>query len=474
VAIYHLSIKIISRAKGKSAVAAAAYRAGEKICNERDGKVHDYTRKGGIVHTEILLPKHAPREYADRATLWNAVEKCERYKTAQLAREIEIALPVELTREENIALAQRYVKENFVNAGMCADVCIHDVDGTNPHAHVMLTMRPIEQDGKWGQKSRTVDGIKVPTVDWNEHDRAEDWRKAWADMCNAYLERGNHTARIDHRSFAIQGIEQVPTIHLGVAASQMEQKGVITDRGNINREIEISNKELRQLRARHNKLQAWLYEEMQNTAPPTLADIISSIAQRRGGIYGLENMLEFCTANNIMDMAGLDDKFKSMISEQSRISNELKPIDKKLAELDEHIKQSGIYQKYHSYKAKYDKLNAEHKTLSKEKGFGAWRKAQKALDAANHYYETNRMEITLCTTAERHLKANRNSEGKIPLLTWKAEREKIAAERNKLGVRYQNLKAETAKAEKIRSNIYDVMSAERRREQPQRSHGLEL
>ena len=170
----------------------------------------------------------------------------------------------------------------------------------------------------------------------------------------------------------------------------------------------------------------------------------------------------------------IDEHFKGMIGERMSIGNALKPIDRKIAELDEHIKQSGVYQQYESYKKKHDMLNAEHKKLSKEKGFGAKGKSQKALDTANHYYETNRMEITLCTTAERHLKANKNSEGKIPLPDWKAERERLTAERNKLNVRYQKLKAETAKVERIRSNIYSITSAERRREQPQRSHSMEL
>ena len=154
-AIYHLSIKIISRGKGgKSAVAAAAYRAAEKIHNEYDGMTHDYTRKGGVVHTEILLPENAPAEYADRAVLWNAVEKIEKAKNAQLAREIEIALPVELTREQNISLVREYVNRHFVAAGMCADFAIHDKKDGNPHAHIMLTMRPFEQGGEWGAKQK--------------------------------------------------------------------------------------------------------------------------------------------------------------------------------------------------------------------------------------------------------------------------------------------------------------------------------
>ena len=149
-AIYHLSIKIISRGKcGKSSVAAAAYRAADKIRNDYDGVTHDYTRKRGVVHTEILLPDNAPPEYADRAVLWNAVEKIEKAKNSQLAREIELALPVELTKEQNIFLVREYVKRYFVAQGMCADIAIHDTGGGNPHAHVLLTMRPFNEDKTW-------------------------------------------------------------------------------------------------------------------------------------------------------------------------------------------------------------------------------------------------------------------------------------------------------------------------------------
>ena len=153
--IYHLSIKIISRGKGgKSAVAAAAYRAGDKFINEYDGKTYDYTKKGGVIHTEILLPDHAPREYTDRGVLWNAVERIEKAHNSQLAREIELSLPVELSMEQNIKLAQEYVKKHFVSAGMCVDLCVHDTGTGNPHAHIMLTMRPIDEHGHWGAKSR--------------------------------------------------------------------------------------------------------------------------------------------------------------------------------------------------------------------------------------------------------------------------------------------------------------------------------
>lgn len=257
-AIYHCSIKIISRGKGKSAVAAAAYRSGETLTNHYDGVTHDFTRKGGIVHTEILLPPHAPPDFADRSILWNSVEKIEKAKNSQLAREIEIALPVELNREQQIQLVREYVKENFVSVGMCADFAIHDKQDGNPHAHIMLTMRPLEQSGKWGAKSKkeylldkdgqriklkngTFKSRKVDTVDWNSQEKAEVWRQAWADITNRYLAAQDRPERIDHRSYKRQGIEQIPTVHMGVAATQMECRGIVTEKGEHNREIREQN-----------------------------------------------------------------------------------------------------------------------------------------------------------------------------------------------------------------------------------------
>ena len=146
-AIYHCSIKIIKRSKGRSAVAAAAYRSGENLINEWDGMTHNYTNKGGVVHTEILLPIYAPTAFQDRSTLWNSVEEIEKSRNAQLAREIEIALPMELSRKEQIRLVRDYAQNSFVAMGMCADVAVHDKGDGNPHAHILLTMRPIKEDG---------------------------------------------------------------------------------------------------------------------------------------------------------------------------------------------------------------------------------------------------------------------------------------------------------------------------------------
>jgi len=503
-AIYHCSIKITSRGKGKSAVAAAAYRAAEKITNEYDGEIHDYTRKGGVVHTEILLPDNAPAEYQDRAVLWNAVERVEKAKNSQLAREIELALPVELSKEENIELVREYVKRHFVAAGMCADFAIHDTNEGNPHAHILLTMRPFNEDRTWGDKQKKVyhldeDGNKIydpktrqykcnkeQTTDWNEQTKAEEWRGAWADMCNQYLERGNHAERIDHRSYSRQGIDQIPTIHLGAAASQMERRGIRTERGNINREIEVTNNDLRQLKARLVKLQSWLNEEMQNTEPPNLADLLQAIFERRAAegksqhsqsLYNLKdgaNMFNFLRRHNIMDVAGMDKCFGDMIGKQQDIREELKPIDRRLKTLNEHIQHSGNYKGYRPNKAQYEKLYAQYTAIKKAGGFGAERKAQKALAAANDYYETYRNEITMYDKAEKYLRdvlqEHFDPKKLPPIKKWQAEIVKLTAERGKIEQRYYALREEVKEAEQIRKSVYSIVRQEQREQQPRRAH----
>ena len=233
-AIYHCSVKVIGRSSGRSAVGSAAYRAGEKLENERDGVTHDYTHKGGVEHTEIMTPENAPDWTKDRGTLWNEVEKVEKRKDAQTAREVEVALPNELDREQQKELLRDYVKETFNDQGMIADVAIHDKGDGNPHAHILLTTREIGEDGKFGNKNR----------EWNHPSNAEKWREKWAEIGNRHLERAGHEPTLDHRSYERQGIEKVPTVHLGPEVAAMEKRGFETDRGNINREIKEQNRQL--------------------------------------------------------------------------------------------------------------------------------------------------------------------------------------------------------------------------------------
>ena len=206
-AIYHCTCKIISRGKGRSAVGSAAYRSGEKLINEYDGMEHDYRKKSGVVYSEIMLCENALKEYQDRSTLWNEVEKIEKGSKARLAREYEVALPVEMTREEQINLVRNFVKDNFVDKGMCADFAIHDKEDGNPHAHIMLTTRPIEKDGSWGtkqkkeyildkngnkqydKKKKTYKCKTVKVNDWDSVEFLERNRESWAKKVNAELEK---------------------------------------------------------------------------------------------------------------------------------------------------------------------------------------------------------------------------------------------------------------------------------------------
>jgi len=216
VAIYHLSAKVISRSAGRSATAAAAYRSGERIADERTGQAFDYTRRSGVEHREILRPADAPAWMGDRAQLWNAVEKIEARKDAQLAREIEVAIPRELDREARQALVREFVTTEFVARGMIADVAWHmgraSDGGQHPHAHVLLTMRALTGEG-FGPKNR----------DWNDRDLLEGWRERWAEHANRALERAGHEERIDHRSHKARGLEREPEPKLGSLATQRDQ-----------------------------------------------------------------------------------------------------------------------------------------------------------------------------------------------------------------------------------------------------------
>lgn len=227
-AIYHLSGTLISRSQGRSAVAAAAYRSGEKLQDERYEKTHDYSRKQDVAHTEILLPENAPPWMADREKLWNAVEQVEKRKDAQLAREFNFSLPRELTLEQNIKLACEFVKTAFVDQGMVADVCIHTdktPDGEpQPHAHVMLTLREVNEQG-FGQKMRA----------WNAKEQLLSWREQWAEIANHHLALHDHELRIDHRSFADQGIDLEPQHKIGAAVAQ-ERMARLADHQRIARE----------------------------------------------------------------------------------------------------------------------------------------------------------------------------------------------------------------------------------------------
>ena len=324
-AIYHLEAKVVSRGAGRSAVAASAYLSCSRLYNDYDGIQHDYTKKQGLVWQQVFLPEYAPQEWHDREQLWNAVEEVETAKDSRLAREFVVALPIELSREEQVELLQEFIREQFVSDGMCADAAIHDTDGHNPHAHILLTVRPLDERGKWQYKTEkeylcmkngeeegftaaefksaqndgwekqypykvgkkkvymtpsaaetqglvradkhpksTRYGRQNPISErWNSEEQLLTWRAAWADATNRHLERYGHDERIDHRSNAARGLDEQPTIHEGVTARALERKGVIADRCELNRQIKVDNALLRELKAAVRKLG----QTVKNTLP---------------------------------------------------------------------------------------------------------------------------------------------------------------------------------------------------------------
>ena len=335
-AIYHLEAKVISRGAGRSAVAASAYLSCSNILNDYDGVRHDYTRKKGLVWREVFLPEYALQEWQDRAVLWNAVEENEKTKDSRLAREFVPTLPVELTKEQWQELLSDFIQASFVADGMCADVAIHDPDppGHNPHAHIMLTVRPLDENGRWQYKTEkeylcikngeergfTAAEFKAAQTDgwekqyqykvgrkkvymtpseaekhgyervnkypkstkfgrqnpiserWNSEEQLVAWRKAWADVTNRYLERYGHDECTDHRSHAERGLDEQPTIYEGVVARALERKGIVSDRCELNRQIKADNALLRELKAAVKKLM----QAVKNTVP-AIADAMEKL-----------------------------------------------------------------------------------------------------------------------------------------------------------------------------------------------------
>ncbi|WP_024509252.1 Ti-type conjugative transfer relaxase TraA [Bradyrhizobium sp. ARR65] len=236
-AIYHLHVKVIGRKSGSSAVASAAYRSGSRLRDERLDRSHDFSGKRGVVHSEVMLPENAPEAWSDRERLWNDVETFEVRKDAQLAREVEFAIPRELTQAQGIELARDFVRSEFVDRGMIADLNVHwDVadDGMpKPHAHVMLTMRAVDESG-FGPKVR----------DWNRTELVERWRRRWAEIANERLAELDIDARIDHRSLEAQGIALEPQSQVGASAQRIEGEGFdAADRAEMHREIARGNGE---------------------------------------------------------------------------------------------------------------------------------------------------------------------------------------------------------------------------------------
>ena len=461
IALFHFHVTQIKRSAGQSAVASAAYRAGEKLHSEYYGEDSDYTRKGGVICSEILLPSHAPPEYADRETLWNAVERAERGKKAQLAYSFDIALQNEFSMEENIALARQFLLDNFVSRGMVVDFAIHQPDRqdggiSNPHFHVMCPIRPIEPDGKWGNKQRREYVLDehgerildeagnyvfnaVPTTDWGKPETLETWRQAWADLCNVKFAEKELDCRIDHRSYAHQGVEQLPTIHEGVSVRAMEKKGISTDKGDFNRWVRSVNAKLKNIRQTISKLLAWLKEvkaELSKPQEPLVTDLLGRYFEGRnagawsqkaklGNLKSYSAAVNYLLTNHINTLSDLESRLNEYAKTASGLKASLSDKEQRIKKLDRLVQLTDFYREG---KPVYDKLN-EIKWKKKREEYAA--QHEKTLD--------------LFYMARRELKPYLTDGNKVPLKDWQKEKaaleQEYASESQHLSAIHQDLKS---------------------------------
>ena len=459
-AIYHLEAKVVSRGAGRSAVAASAYLSCSRLYNDYDGIQHDYTKKQGLVWQEVFLPAMAPPEWKDREQLWNAVEEVETSKDSRLAREFVVALPIELNRENQIELLQEFIREQFVSDGMCADAAIHDTDGHNPHAHILLTVRPLDERGKWQYKTEkeylcmkngeergftavefrtakndgwekqypykvgkkkvymppsaadaqglvradkhpksTRYGRQNPISErWNSEEQLVEWRKEWADVTNRYLERAGREERIDHRSNAARGLDEIPTIHEGVAAQALERKGIISDRCEINRQIKADSALLRELKAEVKKLAALVSRTV-----PAIAEGLEKLRSR---------VLIFCYQLRHIGVGkyNLGNRVKAVKPELERYAGLVQQIKEKSEERKKLLaekKKTQFYQipKLHDFTRRITELTEEIEELKTEKNF-LLRSLNCADDAdiSDVKKEIATLEIALKKLAEQEVK----------------------------------------------------------------------
>lgn len=305
-ALYHFCVKQIARSKGHSALAAAAYRSGEKLYDRYYGEEQDYTRKGGVVESMILLPEHVPRRLSDRETLWYEVECHEKRKDAQLAYSFDIALQNELTLEENREILLRFVNENFISRGMICDIAIHDPERKegvepNPHAHILVPIRPVDEDGEWGAKRKHVpvrdeEGNPVLdengkpkmdnpfTTDWGRAETLEEWRRNWEIIVNEKFGEKHLSCHVCHQSNEDRGTEEAPQLHEGSAVRQMERKGIKTYKGSWNEWVKKTNDNIHRLLGKLRELSAWIAEAKESVRRienPTIIDMVMQYYEHR-------------------------------------------------------------------------------------------------------------------------------------------------------------------------------------------------
>ena len=476
-ALCHFHVGHIGRAGGQSAIASAAYRAGEELYSEYYGETNDFTRKGGVTYTEIMLPPNAPPEYKDRQTLWNAVEEVEKHKKAQLAYSFDIALQNEFTPEENLELARTFVQECLVDKGMIADLAIHEPDKgddgiPNPHFHVMATMRPLNPDGSWGNKQRREyildeNGNRkkdengnyvfnaVHTTDWHTPETLIWWRERWCELNNEVFESKGLDIRLDPRSYEERGIDQIPTIHEGPQVRQMEARGIPTEKGDKNRWIKATNRLIAELVSKIRSILEWIAEYktkwVKTKDPAPVIPIVpiekpkKQEMQKKQEVRKTENNqpeqqepeeksddIRLLEEHDIHTMDDLEAYTEKISAKADDLLARSRANTARIKKLDEMIRFGGNVRKYQPL---IDEMNAIRWKSQREK-----------------FKEQHSTEIDLYYTSRRILKEN-HGVTKFSMKEWKLEKARLVRENQDLYEQYTPLRDEVNQIMEVRRRI---------------------
>lgn len=479
----HFQITITQRSKGQSAVAGAAYQSGEKLFSEYDQKTKNYSGKRGILYTEIMLPSHAPPEYANRETLWNSVEAAEKQWNAQLARRFVLALPKEVPPEQYPQMIRDYCEKQFVSKGMIADFAIHDPapPGHNVHCHVMLTLRAMDKTGKWLPKSRKVydldengERIRLPsgnwkshkedTVDWNDQKYAEVWRQGWADTVNRYLEAAGRSERLDLRSYERQGLDVIPTVHMGPAVVQMERRGIQTNIGNLNRDIKTANQMLSAIRKTIQGLLDWIEELIQTekkllkeeeTGATDLGVLLNDYlnqrkaersdwswsGQQKGDLKDLKDVARavvYLQHHKISTLEQLNTVLSSMKQKASQASTGMRKAEKRMKDIAGIRSAVAVCQEQKPVHDKYLKIG--------------WKKRQAA------FAESHQEELKAYNKAYRYLK-KQHVDLNVNLDALEAEYTKLQADHAAFARKLEQVQVELKPLNEIRYWVSQVLGA---------------
>ena len=469
--------QVCSASEDRQAKAAKAIRQRKQRSEKRTDELSRLIRK--------LYEDNVNGRLSDKLfeQMWNSVELYEKAGNAQLAREIDAALPIELSREEQIRLVREYCSSQFVSRGMCVDFVIHDTNSGNPHCHIMLTMRPLDERGTWAAKSRKEydldengERIRLPSgrykthkidlTGWNDKDNTLLWRKAWADFTNDFLERNGSPERIDHRSNAERGIDEIPTVHMGVAACQMEKKGIATEKGELNRNIQKANRLIREIRAQIGKLKEWIADlsKARETAPeqppqsPNLANLLMkylSVQREKSRKYSqrwqqqhtadelktIAAAVNYLSEHGISNLDELDAALSSVSDKAYSIREGMKTAEQRMKELQKLMEYGRNYQTYKPIQDEYRQIR--------------WKGKQEK------FAEARRAELTLWDAANRYLHANLPKGTKtLPIAEWEQEYADLKTQRDSDYTKLKDTRAEVAELQKIRRCVDIALRAD--------------